>query len=113
MSAEIHIKVEVIKIDDDEGRFIIAATTEDGEILNLDIHDSVLDFYASVKENIGPYAAEAESARKAVAAGMSRADYLDSPQPVRSRPVDVQDAIDAGYALDDPKSPGYHDRMVD
>ncbi len=33
MSSEVHIRVEVIKIDDDDGRFIIAATTEDGEIL--------------------------------------------------------------------------------
>ncbi len=38
---------------------------------------------------------------------------LAAPKPVTSRPVSVEDAIDAGYALDDPKSPGYHERMVD
>jgi hypothetical protein len=35
------------------------------------------------------------------------------PQFVTRRPVDIEDAVEAGYALDDPKSPGYHDRMVD
>jgi hypothetical protein len=111
MSAE-YITAEDAGIDTDDGRYILKVWADDGREFTIDIHPFVLDFYANVKTEIGPYAAEAESARKAVASGMSRADYLDSPQPVRSRPVDVQDAIDAGYALDDPKSPGFHDRMV-
>jgi hypothetical protein len=113
MSDNIYITADDAGIDTDEGRYVLRIWGNQGEDITVNIHSFVLDFYANVKENIGPYAAEAEGARKAVASGMSRADYLDSPQPVRSRPVDVQDAIDAGYALDDPKSPGYHDRMVD
>jgi hypothetical protein len=107
------ITANSIQIDTDEGRYVLHIETEELGTARVDIHDIVLDFYAAVRAEIGPYAAEADSARRAVASGMSRADYLDSPQPVTSRPVDVQDAIDAGYALDDPKSPGFHDRMVD
>jgi hypothetical protein len=38
---------------------------------------------------------------------------LAAPRPVTSRPVSVEDAIEAGYALDDPKHPTFYERMVD
>jgi hypothetical protein len=106
------ITADNISFDSDEGRFTMIVQGDEGDTIIVDIHNVALDFYAQVRREMDDYVADAESARKAVASGMSRADYLDSPQPVRSRPVSVEDAIEAGYALDDPKSPGYHDRMV-
>ena len=66
---------------------------------------SRIEFYDQVRSVIGEYAAEAQIARLEVQAGI--------PQPVTNRPMSVEDAINAGYALDDPKSPGWHDRMSD
>ncbi len=110
----VYIRAEDICIDADEDGYSLLVTDEDsGNSISINIQHIVLDFYNNVVSTIGPYAAEADSARRAVASGMSRADYLDSPQPVTSRPVSVEDAIEAGYALDDPKSPNYHERMVD
>jgi hypothetical protein len=110
MTHRFHLRAESVTVDTDEGRFCLIITDADeGRESQIDIHDCVLEFFKNAMDRIGEYAAEAQLAR----ATMSRADYLDSPQPVRSRPVSVEDAIEAGYALDDPKSPGYHDRMVD
>ena len=94
-----------IKVDNDEGRFCLVVETEYGEddemLLQIDIHDDVLSFWENLRSTIGRYAAEAADARATM------------PQPVTVAVEDVYAAIDAGYALDDPKSPGYHDRMVD
>lgn len=96
-----------------DGRVAIIVDTDEGDKLYVDIHDCALDFYASVQADLRPYALEAEHARAAVGAGVSLEAYTAIPQPVTNRPVDIEDAIEAGYALDDPKSPGYHERMVD
>lgn len=90
-----------VVIDDNEGRYTMIVTDEDGTRQTIDIHDCVLEFYERVRTEIGPYYAEYDSARYSM------------PQPVTVAVEDVYAAIDAGYALDDPKSPGYHDRMVD
>jgi hypothetical protein len=109
----VYIRAEDIVIESDEDGFCLFVTDEDsGNSIRINIQHMVLDFYAAVRKEIGPYAAEAESARAAVAAGVSLEDYTAVPQLVTNRPVSVEDAIEAGYALDDPKSPGYHDRMV-
>ena len=91
------IHADSIKIDTDEGRYVllIEDSSFDGPH-SFDIHDVVLDFYASVQKEIRPYVLEAESAR-------------------RSLPVDGADLgveFQSGYALDDPKHPTYHERMV-
>jgi hypothetical protein len=104
-------------IDTDEGRFVLKVwADEEGTEYTIDIHPFVLDFYAAVKSEIGPYAAEADQARRAVTTGMTREQYLATqypgyPQPVTVAVEDVYAAIDAGYALDDPKHSTYHDRM--
>jgi hypothetical protein len=94
------IHAESLKIDTDEGRYMLLVETDDC-LHRFDIHGLVLDFYDEVRRELLPYVVEAEAARVTV------------PQLVTNRPVSVEDAIEAGYALDDPKSPGYHDRMVD
>lgn len=95
-----------------DGRIAIIVDTDEGDKLYVDIHSVALDFYASVQRELRPYALEAELARAAVQSGMSREEYLGIPQVVTTGIVDIEDAIEAGYALDDPKSPGYHDRTV-
>ena len=92
---------DAARIDDNEGRIAIIVDTDEGDKLYIDIHAVALDFEASVRANLRPYALEAEHARATM------------PELVTSRPISVEDAVEAGYALDDPKSPGYHDRMVD
>ena len=102
-----------VAIYEDEGRFYIRVQTDEGEVILIDIHAQAVGFYENVQAELGGWAREALEARHAVRNGVSREDYLGAPQPVTSRPVSVEDAIEAGYALDDPKSPGYHERMVD
>ena len=101
----VYLRSHGIKVDNDEGRFCLVVETEYGEddemLLQVDIHDDVLGFWENLRSTIGRYAAEAADARATM------------PQPVTTPVDDVYAAIDAGYALDDPKSPGYHDRMVD
>ena len=105
---------DAARIDEhQDGRIAIIIDTDEGDKLYVDIHAIALDFYASVQADLRPYALEAESARAAVASGMTREQYLGIPQVVTTGVVDIEDAIEAGYALDDLKSPGYHDRMVD
>ncbi len=92
-----HLTAHGIKVDTDEGRYCLVIETQYGEddemLLQIDIHDEVLEFYAAVQREIRPYVLEAESAR------------LSLPS---AGPDD-----DLGYALDDPKHPTYFDRMVD
>lgn len=89
-----------IKIDTDEGRFILIIDTEEIGTLRVDFHRVALEFEDEVRRELRPYALEAYHARSL-------------PQPVTTPIVSVEDAIAAGYALDDPKSPGYYERMVD
>ena len=99
------IRAEHVEIVTDEGRYVLVVWDEAStDKLSIDIHDSVLDFYAQVQREIRPYVLEADLEAEHARATM--------PQPVTNRPVSVEDAVDAGYALDDPKSPGFHDRMV-
>jgi hypothetical protein len=104
---------DAARVDEiNDGHIALIIDTDEGDKLYIDIHSVALEFYDSVQANLRPYVLEAEDARSAVAAGVSLEDYTALPQPITNRPVSVEDAIDAGYALDDPKSPGYHDRMV-
>ena len=86
------IQVDSIRIDDDEGRFVLEVVTIDGDSHRYDIHAHVVEFYDAVRVGMGPYVAEYEHARATM------------PGPV--------DEYDDGYALDDPKSEGWYERMV-
>jgi hypothetical protein len=103
---------DAVRVDSDEQGFGLVIDTDEGDKLYINIHRCALDFYDSVRVEMRGWVAEADMARAAVNAGVSLEEYT-SPQPVTNRPVDVYEAIGAGYALDDPKSPGYHDRMSD
>lgn len=92
------------RVDTDEGRFRIVIETQDGDHMEFDIHAIALEFYENVQAELGGWAREGIEIREQVRRGV--------PQPVTTPIADVEDAIDAGYALDDPKSPGYHDRIV-
>ena len=96
------IHAESVTVDDDEGRYILIINTYGMDHLRIDIHDVVLEFYDQVRKEIGPYAAEAASARAAVRSGVTLAAYTGAA-----------DDQDSGYALDDPKHPTFHERMVD
>jgi hypothetical protein len=104
---------DAIRVDSDEQGFGLIIDTDEGDKIYVNIHSVALEFYDSVRVEMRGWVAEADMARAAVNAGVSLEDYTALPQPITNRPVDVEDAIDAGYALDDPKSPGFHDRMVD
>lgn len=101
-----------IRVQEDEGRFVLLIDSDDEDTIIVDIHRIALKFYEEVQRELRPWFLEAEHARQAVAAGVSKADYLGSPQPVTTRPVSVEDAVEAGYALDDPKHPSFLE-MVD
>lgn len=109
----VYIRAEDIVIESDEDGYSLFVTDEDsGNSIRINIQHLVFDFYRAVQADIRPYILEAEDARSAVSRGVSLEEYTALPQLVTNRPVSVEDAIEAGYALDDPKSPGYHDRMV-
>jgi len=78
-----------IKIDTDEGRFLLVISTEEIGTVTVDFHSLALEFEDEVRRELRPYALEAAHARATM-------------------PTDDGD----GYALDDPKSPGYYERMV-
>lgn len=99
------IRVSNITVDDDEGRYVLHIVGDDGEILWVDIHGVVLDFYASVQREIRPYVLEAEAARTAVATGTPMHVYLGTAAPA--------DEQADGYELNDPKHPTFYERMVD
>jgi len=83
-----------IKIDDDEGRFILVISTEEAGTLTVDFHACALQFEDEVRKQLRPYALEAASAW--------RSEYLSGqPEPQAD-----------GYDLSDPKHPTYYERMV-
>jgi len=90
-----------IKIDDDEGRFILVISTEEIGNITVDFHACALEFEDEVRKQLRPYALEAADARRAVAAGVSLKSYVGAAED-----------DDCGYALDDPKHPTYYERMV-
>ena len=90
--------VYATRIEEDEGRFVLVLETDDGE-QQFEIHGVALELYEQVQREIRPWYLEAESARQAVARGVSREEYLNGTS-------------EDGYALDDPKHPTYHERMT-
>ena len=86
------IRANDIQVDEDEGRFCLVVHTDD-TTHRFDIHSIALEFYAEVRKQIRPYVIESDEARASM------------PTVVRTG--------DTGYALDDPKHPTYHERMVD
>jgi len=99
------LNADSIRIDTDEGQFLLVIDTEEFGTLRVNFHACALEFEDEVRKELRPYALEAASARATMPSSY--------PEPVLSRPISVEDAIEAGYALDDPKSPGYYDRMID
>ena len=91
-----------VYLDTDEGRFQLHIHTDEGEHV-YDIHADALKFYENVQAELGGWAREALDARHAVRNGVSLTEYLTGAPEVDP---------DA-YALDDPKHPTYHERMVD
>ena len=83
-------RAETVKIDDDDGRFLLVVTTEHGDRFAFDIHAIALEVEAEVRRELRPYALEAQHARATMPPSYDAAE---------------------AYALDDPKHPTYHDRM--
>ena len=92
-----------LSIDTDEGRFVLVITDDEGDRAVINFHHLALEFYEEVQRELRPWYLEAESARSAVAAGASLNEYLTG----------TPDVDPDAYALDDPKHPTYHERMVD
>ena len=97
------LKADAIRVDTDEKGFALIIDTDEGDKLYVEMHGCALDFYASVRSEMSGWVAEAESARAAVAAGVSLEDYTGATVP----------AEDSGYATDDPKHPDFHDIAVE
>ena len=95
---------DAVRVDSDERGFALVIDTEDGDKLYVNIQPCALEFYDSVRNEMRGWVAEADSARLAVAAGVSLEDYTGATVP---------DIVATGYALDDPKHPTYHERVVD
>ena len=85
------LTADSIKIDTDEGRFILVIDTEEFGKLRVDFHRVALEFEDEVRKELRPYALEAHHARATM--------------------VSAYDASEA-YDLDDPKHPTYYERMV-
>ena len=87
-----------IRIDDDEGRFVLVVSTEEIGTVRVDFHACALEFEDEVRKQLRPYALEAADAARTY-----RPEYLDSG---------YRDELGNGYAPDDPKHPTYFERMV-
>lgn len=92
------VTADTMKIDDDEGRFLLVIETDEGDRIEVNFHSIALEFEAEVRKELRPYALEAEHARSSVARGETLAEYLGG---------DPGDA----YGTDDPKHPLYHGLM--
>lgn len=100
-----HLTASRIRIDEDEGHIVLLIDSDEEDTITVDIHGIAVEFHDDVRREIGPWAHEAEDARQAVAAGV--------PLKVYTKVVSVEDAIEDGYALDDPKHPQYHSTHAD
>ena len=96
------LTADQIKIDDDEGRFILEISTEEIGTVRVDFHACALEFEDEVRKQLRPYALEAAHARASVARGESLHEYLSGHAEPQAD----------GYDPTDPKSPGYYERMV-
>ena len=92
------LHAHTVKIDEDEGRFVLVV--EDDEIgrVRIDIHDVALALEDEVRRELRPYALEAAEARRAVAGGRTLAQYLGHETD--------------GYSLDDPKHSTWPERVA-
>lgn len=86
------IRVDEIRIDTDEGRFVLYL---DGE--PYDIHAVALELEAQVRRELRPYAIEAEHALA-----------FDEGAECEN----AADELGEGYEPTDPKSDGYFDRLA-
>jgi hypothetical protein len=87
-----HVTADSMKIDDDEGRFLLVIETDEGDTIQVDFHGIALEFEAEVRKELRPYALEAEHAR--------------ATMPPSYEPGEA-------YSTDDPKHPNWHDAMAD
>jgi hypothetical protein len=89
-----YLTADTLKIDTDEGEFVLECETCDGERFTIGIHGIDLDaFYDQVKARIGSYLRERDEARQ------EHAQVL-------------YDAT-AAYDLSDPKHPEFHSVHAD
>jgi hypothetical protein len=92
------VTADSMRIDDDEGRFLLVIETDEGDRIEVDFHSVALEFEAEARKALRPYALEAEHARQSVARGETLAEYLGHPEG-------------EAYSTDDPKHPLYHGLM--
>jgi hypothetical protein len=85
------LTADSIRIDTDEGRFILIIDTEEIGTLRVNFHNIALEFEDEVRKELRPYALEAYHARATMPSSDDEAD---------------------GYDLDDPKHPTFYERMV-
>jgi hypothetical protein len=84
------LTADSIKIDTDDGRFILIIDTEEFGKLRVDFHRVALEFEDEVRRELRPYALEASHAR-----------------------ATMPESYDDAYDVDDPKHPQYVTTMVD
>ncbi len=96
---------DTVKIDTDEGQFMLEVETLDGDRYTFGIHGIDLDaFYNQVKARIGPYLRERDEARQAVASGVTLAQFTGAPE----------DEDESGpYDISSTKHPRYHSTHAD
>jgi hypothetical protein len=85
------LTADSIKIDTDEGRFILVIDTEEIGTLRVNFHRVALEFEDEERKELRPYALEAVHARATMPSSYDEGD---------------------GYDLDDPKHPTFYERMV-
>ena len=100
----LRVGMRVLDYDDNLGRAVAY-----GPYVHVRYDDGQTDRFTATWNATGPW----DDDRDDFTCDDVTVPNLAAPKPVTSRPVSVYDAIDAGYALDDPKSPNYHERMVD
>jgi hypothetical protein len=89
-----YLTADTLKIDTDEGEFVLECETCDGERFTIGIHGIDLDaFYDQVKARIGSYLRERDEAQRV---------YVGIPGPVAD-----------AYDLSDPKHPDFHSVHAD
>jgi len=87
-----HARADDIRIEDDEGAFILVVDTEDGDTFTFSCHHLAWDLAGQADRTICAWRREGEAVRSEV---------------LRARSSEISDD-DCGYEPTDPKHPNYH-----
>lgn len=79
----IHATADSVRIETDEGGFHLVVETDEGDVIDVKIHDVVEDFYWNARKTIGSWLSERDAARFSRLATYEDLEAYDRGDPKR------------------------------